>query len=589
MSSFKPYIIAEIANAHNGDFDTLFKLVEAVSKTGADAIKFQWFLPDSLSLPDFEWYQVYHTLTFSEKEWDEILNYCNSHGLHIWVDATDFSALERIKKHKDKIYGIKLAATGLLDMELAIGILEFSKRTLIGVGGHDDETILRCCNLYKQYNPDIIVQHGIQAYPTQINDVTLARIAHIKSFTKLPQAFADHEDGASDLALKIPEYAFFAGAEIIEKHICLDRSAEPYDHFSSLEPHEFKLFIQNMRKCCPIMGDTLITDNQKAYLKAASYTVAAQDIMAGQIISGRDVKFRRTGQKNIMTAETARISFPARARRNLVENEGIKSKDIEPLKIIAGIPCRMKSSRLRQKAMLEIEGLPSIERCLINAGAIPGVQEVVLLTSMHPDDDLLANFAKSKGYNCIRGSEEDVLERILMAGERYEPDLILRITGDCPLISFEIMAYMISEHIRLEADASYCHQNIAVGTAGDVYSYSALKKLRRLVPYTDFSEYLIMYFINNPAHFKTTEINLPQRFRHPEWRLTLDEQADLELIRKIYAFAGIEASPLAFISIENFFSSYPDYAMLNAASELVYKTKPELIQLIKEKTAIKTN
>lgn len=585
MKNKNPYIIAELANAHNGDFDTLMKLVDAAASTKADAIKFQWFSPDTLSLKDFEWYDVYIKLMFTEDEWDKVIARCVEHGLEIWADATDHSALDRIKRHEDKITGIKIAATGFLDMDLVTKVLAFDKTTLIGIGGHTDEVIERHINLYKQYNPDIIPQHGVQSYPTQPEDATMARIAHLKAKTGLPQSFADHEDGSSDLALLMPQYAFFAGASIIEKHICLDRESEPYDYFSSLNPAEFTTLVASMDQCTKIMGTSDLTENQRKYLKAATYAIAIEDMKSGDVVFTDQLKFRRTSQQGILNPDEINTVLPARLTQDIAADQGITSDVIKPFKIVATVPCRMKSSRLKKKALLEIDGLPSIERCMINAMSIPEVDETVLVTSTHPDDDALEEFAKAKGYKCIRGSEEDVLERMLKAGEEYNADIVLRITGDCPVVSFEIMSDMIHHHIKNDLDASYCHNHVPVGTVGDVYTFDALKKLREKNKVTDFSEYLIMYFINNPEIFKAEEF-VPDEYYQDTWRVTLDEDTDLELLRQIFDYADVGSAPLAYVSLKNFFKENPDASKINDSTNLVYKTDPKLIETLKQKTKI---
>ena len=386
--------------------------------------------------------------------------------------------------------------------------------------------------------------------------------------------------------MQLPEYAYFAGASIIEKHICLGRASEPYDYFSSLEPDEFSRFVGSMRALSAIQGSTEITDTQRNYLKAATYAISKRALKEGDLILADDIQYRRTGQKDILTPELMAQSLPAIASATINEGEGITAANITPLSIVACVPCRMKSTRLKQKAMREIVGLPSIERCLINAAEISYVNRVVLLTSTHPDDNPLEEFAKNNGYECIRGNEMDVMQRMLLVQETYNPDILLRITGDCPVVSFEAMEHMISEHVRHGADASYCHENVAVGLVGDVYSSTALLKLRSLVPHTDFSEYLIMYFVNNPDHFKSLHVVLPERFQHPEWRLTLDEAADLDLLQHLYRYADIGKAPLSFNTIERFFAEHPEAAKINGDVGLAYKDREALVQEIKTKTTI---
>ena len=185
MPNTPPYIIAELANAHGGNFNDLMGMVDAAIASKADAVKFQWFSPDTLALPDFEWYPVYQELMFSEDEWDRAIARCVKARIDIWVDATDASALARIKRHEKDIHGIKVAATAFLDKEHVNAVLGFNKPTLLGIGGHEDATIVKYTQLYRQINSQLIVQHGVQAYPTKKEDATLARIHHLGTLLQL--------------------------------------------------------------------------------------------------------------------------------------------------------------------------------------------------------------------------------------------------------------------------------------------------------------------------------------------------------------------------------------------------------------------
>ncbi len=493
MSQFQlngpePYVLAELANAHNGNFDQLLAMIEAAAKTGAQGIKFAWFQADTTATPDYEWYPVYQKLVFTAEQWNRAVETAKRSSLEVWVDIGDEWALGQIEQCRDAIYGLKIPPSVLLDRGLTHAALSFGKPTLLGLGGHDDAAIQRHVEALRKINPCLILEHGFQAYPTKPEDATLRRLAFLRDRYGLPVAFADHEAGDSELALRLPEYAYFAGAMLIEKHLCLDRSLKPYDYYSSLEPHEFRALVENLRRCRTIMGGVEITEAQRNYLRNSTRAILVKPVQNGETVTAHDVKYRCTPDQAALWPDAAEDALPAVALSSLSAGQPLKAAHLRPLRIVAVVPCRMKSSRLKHKAVLPIHGVSSIERCLINAMKIRGLSATVLATSTHPDDAVLEKHAREAGAGFLRGSEEDVLERFLAIADQTDPDIMLRITGDCPVVSYEIADYLIQSHLETKADVTYCAGPFAVGTNSEVYRISSLRRLRELVPATGFSE-----------------------------------------------------------------------------------------------------
>lgn len=584
-----PYVIAEIANSHNGDYETLLSLIKASAESGAHGVKFQWFSPDTLAMPDFEWYPVYKKLMFSEDQWDEAIKLANDLNLDVWADATDTSSIQRIERNVSRIFGLKLPPSTILETEHAKNVLAIGKLTLIGVGGHEDAVIDKCLTTFKSINSNLIIQHGFQGYPTKQEDATLARISFLKAKHGLPVAYADHEEGGSALAMDIPKYAFFAGASFIEKHICLDRTTKPYDHYSALNPSEFSDFMKVMEVCKAIYGDIRITEAQKKYLTVSSRGILKSSKKQGEIVLPEDIVYRRTPVTEALTTDLMEQAIPAYAKLDMKAGHPIKAEDLATLKIIAVVPCRLNSTRLKSKALLPIAGMPSIQRCLINIKQIRFVTKTVLATSTASEDTPLESLAADVGIETFRGSPDDVLQRIIAIGEQEKADIVLRLTGDCPALSFEMLEYMILDHLKSGADITYCHENVAVGTVGDVYTFSALKRLKSIVPEALYSEYLSYYFINNPEVFNVNHIKLPAIWAKPEWRLTLDESSDLDLLEKIYMHCNIGMEPITFHQISQYLNEYPEAANLNQGNKLKYKADSEFIKKLNEATTLNFN
>lgn len=253
--------------------------------------------------------------------------------------------------------------------------------------------------------------------------------------------------------------------------------------------------------------------------------------------------------------------------------------------IIAFVPCRLKSTRLPKKATREIYGVPAIERCLLNTLAIPGVDKVVLATSIDQSDDELEKYDLDGKVEVTRGPVEDVIERFLPIIKKYNPDHVMRITGDNPFVSTELAEFIIKKHLEAGKDATFTTSPVALGISSEIYKAEAVLRLRELVPVTDYSEYLILYFLNNPSIFTLNNVKAPSDFIKP-WRLTLDEKNDLELFKLMFKTLNIKRRPIKFEEVVSFFDQNPQAAKINTGNLVKHKDDLELITKIKDATTI---
>src|ERR1700736_6787939 len=104
------------------------------------------------------------------------------------------------------------------------------------------------------------------------------------------------------------------------------------------------------------------------------------------------------------------------------------------MRILATIEARMSSSRLPGKVLLPVLGEPLLAHLVRRAQAVPSLNGIVLATTTNKGDDMLAELATELGIGCFRGSEHDVLGRVLAAASASSADLIVELTGDNPVI-----------------------------------------------------------------------------------------------------------------------------------------------------------
>lgn len=584
----KAKIIAEIANAHQGNINNLKQIICEAAKAGADAVKFQWFKYDQLATPDYEWYDAYLDLFIDESSWGDAIILAAQNNLEVWIDIFDKWGLELAKKYHQYITGFKVPSTVLQSKLLINEIANFKKPILIGIGGWYDNEIEELLKFVTGFTSvPIILMYGFQGYPTNEKDVNLARLTYLKEKYTYTIGFADHTDGDKPAAMDIPVYAYFAGASVIEKHITLDRSLKGYDYYSSLEPNEFQEMVEKIRLAEIVNGNTIVNESQRKYLKDSIRVVANQEILQGEVITLDKIAYKRT--KNIegyMPSEFEK-NLPLLSKVNIAKNESISATVVTEPKVTIAVVARLKSTRLKKKALLPINGVESIKRCLLNCLAAEKADHVVLATSYLEDDAPLANFDLNGRVQVIKGDPENVAYRILEAAKTTEANIVLRVTGDCPAVSPEIIDYLIDQHLQHGADLTLATSNHAIGTGADVYSVHALNKLVELGHTLDYTEYLSFYFVNNPHLFRVNKVELPDEFKFPHWRLTLDEQKDYEMFVELYKGLNVGVEPLQFSRIREYLINNPSVVQINNAVSLKWKDNSKVHEEINIATSFK--
>lgn len=195
------------------------------------------------------------------------------------------------------------------------------------------------------------------------------------------------------------------------------------------------------------------------------------------------------------------------------------------------ITVRMKSSRLPGKALLEIKGKPAIEHLIDRLKLAKSPDLIVLCTSTHPDDTVLADVAHNNSIECFRGSEDDKLDRYLNAAQRYGVDFIVVTEGDNIFYEPEIIDGLIELYLRTKADYVSCPE-LPLGTAPHGIKVEALEKVCQIKSETD-TEVWGGYF-GDSGLFKVQYLGIPEEVRHPEIRMTLDYPEDYEFIKAIF-------------------------------------------------------
>ena len=122
------------------------------------------------------------------------------------------------------------------------------------------------------------------------------------------------------------------------------------------------------------------------------------------------------------------------------------------------VAVRLKSKRLKNKALLPIIGKPLIHILYDRLLTVKNAKKIILCTSTNKQDDQIYDFAKKNNILCIRGAELNVISRFLKAAKLHKAKNIVRVTGDNPLTDPKIIDKMILNHKKNNSDYTYCDQ-----------------------------------------------------------------------------------------------------------------------------------
>ena len=282
--------------------------------------------------------------------------------------------------------------------------------------------------------------------------------------------------------------------------------------------------------------------------------------------------------------------------------------------ILAIIQARMSSSRLPGKVLLEISGQPMLVRVIERTRRAKMLDGVVVATTIDSSDDAIEELCQQRGYICYRGSMHDVLDRYYQAALSYKADVIVRVTGDCPLMDPVVMDETILTlwgHPDFESTSSSIQSKIShpqsaihfdfaanrlpppwyrtypIGLDVEVCTFAALERAWKEADQPFQREHVMPYFYEGispakPEHVAPLQSFISQHgFRvaflnhEPDYgqlRWTVDTPADLDLLRRIYEhFPGRDN--FSWLEVLSLFEHEPGLAETNAniRSKIIYE------------------
>ena len=205
-------------------------------------------------------------------------------------------------------------------------------------------------------------------------------------------------------------------------------------------------------------------------------------------------------------------------------------------KISIIVEARMGSTRLPGKVMKKILNQPVLQLQIDRLKQVKLADEIIVATTKNKSDLRIVNLAKKNKIKYFQGDEDNVMKRVKNTAEKFKTEVIVSITGDCPLIDPAIIDQAIGLYKINNIDyVSNCHvRSFPDGMDVQVYSFKSLLKSYRMTTSKINREHVTLHIRKNPKVFRTIHFQANSEENWPDLGLTLDEEKDFILIKKIF-------------------------------------------------------
>ncbi|HBL6926961.1 TPA: pseudaminic acid synthase [Citrobacter koseri] len=304
-ADFPPYIIAELSANHNGDINTAFRLIVIAKESGADAIKIQTYRPDTITIDcnkeDFQikdglWkgkslYQLYEW-AHTPWEWHQkLFEKAKEVGITMFSSPFDFTAVDLLEELDAPAY--KIASFELVDLPLIRYVASKGKPMIMSTGMADEHEIQEAIDAaYGAGCKELVVLHCVSGYPAPAEDYNLATIPDMAKRFNVITGLSDHTiDNTTAVASVV------LGANIIEKHITLDRNGGGPDDSFSLEPKDLVALCRDAKTAWMALGRVNYErkESEKGNLKFRRSLYVVKDVKKGEKLTSENIKSIRPG------------------------------------------------------------------------------------------------------------------------------------------------------------------------------------------------------------------------------------------------------------------------------------------------------
>ena len=236
------------------------------------------------------------------------------------------------------------------------------------------------------------------------------------------------------------------------------------------------------------------------------------------------------------------------------------------MKVVAIVQARMGSTRLPGKILKLASGKTLLEHLISRLRRADSIDKIIIATTNSENDEAVCRLAKKIGVSCFRGSESDVLDRYYQAAKEFKADVVVRITGDCPLIDPDIVDRVVTQYLKFVDEFDYV-SNVRPPTYPDgmdveVFSIKTLETFWKKAGLQSEREHVTAYLTDHMRDFRVMNVTSEQD--HSNLRLTVDNPEDLKLVRCIIRALFAEKKYFDLKDILSFLKTRTDLSLINS-------------------------
>lgn len=299
------YIIAEMSANHAGDIENAKLIIREAKKAGADCVKIQTYTPDTITIDcDNEYFQIskgtwngenlyrLYQKAYTPWEWQkELMEEARRAGIDFFSTPFDKTSVDFLEEIGVEFY--KIASFELVDLPLIKYVASKGKPMIMSTGMStlaDIEAAVKAVR--SQGNEQLALLRCASAYPAITDEMNLRTMQNMGEIFDVPVGLSDHSLGSVGAVTAVA-----LGANIIEKHFCLDRAIENPDSVFSMNPEEFAQMVKDIRQAEKAIGKISYgpTEQESSNVVFRRSIFCVKDIKAGEALTEENIRIIRPG------------------------------------------------------------------------------------------------------------------------------------------------------------------------------------------------------------------------------------------------------------------------------------------------------